>query len=77
MPIYEYKCLDCGLRFDALRSMKDADSVIACKACQSEQTTRKVSVFYANSGGRVVAGGGCGGGGCGGCTGGSCSSCGH
>jgi putative FmdB family regulatory protein len=75
MPIYEYVCLDCGTRFDALRPMRDADAPIACKECKSECTTRQLSVFFAQSGGRAVAGSN--GGGCAGCSGGSCSHCGH
>jgi len=74
MPIYEYTCQECGLRFDALRSMKDADSPIPCKACRSEQTRRAISVFFASSEGRPVAAASSG---CGSCQGGSCASCGH
>lgn len=74
MPLYEYVCKDCGHHFDALRSMKDADKVIACRSCHSEQTQRALSVFYAASDGRSVTQSS---GGCGGCSGGSCGSCGH
>ena len=35
MPIYEYVCLDCGERFETLRSMKDADAPITCRQCES------------------------------------------
>lgn len=73
MPLYEYVCKDCGHHFDVLRSMKDADKPIMCKSCQSTQTTRALSLFYAASEGRSVTSSG---GGCGGCSGGSCSSCG-
>jgi putative FmdB family regulatory protein len=76
MPIYEYLCLDCGKEFDALRSMSQADEPIRCERCQGERATRKISVFFAQSGGKVVAGGG-NGGGCASCSGGSCASCGH
>lgn len=72
MPIYEYVCLDCRERFEVLRPMKDADEPIHCQECESEHTSRCLTVFYARSGGKVVAGGG---GGCAGCAGGSCSSC--
>jgi len=75
MPLYEYQCKDCGHRFDALRPIKDADKPIVCQKCTSDHTERQISVFFAQSGGRVVAGGN--GGGCAGCAGGSCSSCGH
>jgi putative FmdB family regulatory protein len=75
MPIYEYVCLDCKNRFDALRSMSDADAPIKCQKCQSEHTSRMLSVFYAQSGGRVVAGNGAAA--CASCSGGTCATCGH
>jgi len=75
MPLYEYRCKDCGYHFDALRPMKDADNPITCKQCAGDHTERQISVFFAQSGGKVVAGGN--GGGCAGCAGGSCASCGH
>ncbi len=73
MPIYEYVCKDCGKRFEVIRSIKDADSPIPCKSCQSDQTQRAVSVFFAQSGSQIIAGGN--GGGCAGCSSGSCSTC--
>ena len=76
MPLYEYVCQECGTRFDALRAIKDADQPIPCKLCQSTHTTRKLSVFFAQSGGKVVAGTS-GGDSCGSCAGGNCSHCGH
>lgn len=73
MPIYEYICKDCGKRFEMLRTIKEADSPIACKSCQSSQTERALSVFFAQSGSQIIAGGNNGG--CVGCTSGACSSC--
>ncbi len=73
MPLYEYKCQDCGHHFDALRPMKDADKPIQCRSCHSEHTSRAMSVFFASSEGRVVASSGPG---CGSCSGGHCSTCG-
>jgi putative FmdB family regulatory protein len=75
MPLYEYICQDCGTRFDTLRSMKDADKPIECTHCLGEHTTRQLSVFFAQSSGKAVAG--TQGGGCNGCSGGSCASCSH
>lgn len=72
MPIYEYVCLDCRERFDALRPIAQADIPIACRGCGSEHSSRTLSVFYAQSGGRAVAGTL---GGCSSCSGGHCSSC--
>lgn len=74
MPIYEYLCYECGRSFETLRSIKDADAPIPCKYCQSQDTRRKLSVFYAQSDGRSVSG--TTGSSCGSCAGGSCGSCG-
>lgn len=74
MPVYEYACEDCGAQFEVLRPMKDADAPIGCIKCQGRHTGRRLSVFYAQSGGRTVAG--TGGNSCGSCSGGSCGSCG-
>jgi putative FmdB family regulatory protein len=74
MPIYEYVCDDCGAQYEALRAMKDADAPITCKNCESGHTKRAISAFFAQSGGRVIAGNS---GGCSGCSAGSCSGCGH
>lgn len=71
MPIYEYKCSDCGANFDALRAMKEADSKIACKKCLSENTHRVLSTCFAHGVSQPSSSGG----GCSGCSGGSCSSC--
>jgi putative FmdB family regulatory protein len=72
MPIYEYACLDCGERFETMRSMKDADAPISCRQCESLRTSRMLSLFNASSGGRVVAGGNTG---CAGCSSSSCATC--
>jgi len=72
MPIYEYICSDCGLKFEIVRQIKDADTPIPCKQCKSDHTARTISVFFAQSSGKVVAGSSSG---CAGCAGGSCASC--
>jgi putative FmdB family regulatory protein len=73
MPIYEYICLDCKQRFEALRPMKDADEPIACADCQGEHTSRLLSVFFATSGGKTVTAGTSG---CSSCASKTCSTCG-
>ncbi|MCH8338803.1 MAG: zinc ribbon domain-containing protein [Chloroflexi bacterium] len=69
MPIYEYICLECNDVFDSLRPMSQADSPIVCQTCESEHTSRMISVFFAQADGRSLTqsnGGGC-------ACGGSCS----
>jgi len=73
MPIYEYVCLECKERFEVLRPMKDADAPISCTTCTSDHTSRLLTVFFATSSGKVVAGGASG---CANCSSGSCSTCG-
>jgi putative FmdB family regulatory protein len=74
MPVYEYVCQECQHEFEALRPMRDADTPIPCEGCHGQQTQRKLSVFFAQSAGRPIAG--ASGKSCGGCSGGSCGSCG-
>jgi putative FmdB family regulatory protein len=72
VPVYEYVCLDCRERFDALRPMAEADAPITCRSCGSQHSSRTLSVFFAQSNGRAVAGTS---GGCGSCAGGQCTTC--
>jgi len=75
MPIYEYVCHDCGAQYEVVRPIKDADAPINCKKCESTNTARGISVFFAQSGGKVLAGSSTGCAGCSSTTG--CSTCGH
>jgi len=76
MPIFEYICLDCKKEYEILRSFSEAESPEACEECGGENVKRKLSVFYAQSGGSTVSGMGGSGGGCSSCAGGNCGSCG-
>jgi putative FmdB family regulatory protein len=64
MPLYEYECLRCKTRFDALRAMADADEPARCPSCGSSETRRLISLFSAVGDGGVIAG-----------PGASCDSC--
>jgi putative FmdB family regulatory protein len=75
MPIYEYVCQDCNHEFDALRAMSQADATMPCTKCGGENIKRKLSVFFAEIGGRGVAG--TSEPACGMCAGGNCAHCGH
>jgi putative FmdB family regulatory protein len=44
MPIYEYDCLDCGGRFEAL-VLGSPDEATACPACGSADLKKAFSVF--------------------------------
>ena len=48
MPIYEYRCKNCGNSFDALRSVQAADKPIECSQCHKEDSKRLLSTFFAH-----------------------------
>lgn len=73
MPIYEYHCLDCGEKFELIRTYKDADAPVNCQVCNSSHTNRSISVFYATSGGRTITSESKNA--CSSCASGSCSAC--
>jgi putative FmdB family regulatory protein len=47
MPLYEYRCHQCGASFEKLRRMADADRDFECPECQSEEVERLLSTFAA------------------------------
>ncbi len=51
MPIYEYQCEDCGVRFERLQSMS-APSVAACPECggRVHRVISSVGVIFKGSG---------------------------
>ncbi len=60
MPIYEYRCKNCGLAFDKFRNLSQSDSDVRCPVCESDQTERQFSTFSSgccNSGGDSGGGG--------------------
>ncbi len=71
MPLYEYECSKCETEFVKRRAIKEADAPIHCPECESEEVSRKLSLFVAmtkSDGGtmsRGASGGGCCGGSCG------------
>lgn len=46
MPLYEYECLDCGERFEAL--VRHAN-VPACPGCQGRNLNQLLSMFSADT----------------------------
>lgn len=43
MPIYEYSCLKCGLKFDWL--MRGGEEVVVCPKCDQKEVKRLISTF--------------------------------
>lgn len=57
MPMYEYRCQNCGRLYEQLRRMSEADQGLRCPHCESEDVQRQISACA------VRGGGGCGSGG--------------
>ncbi len=69
MPIYEYVCSDCGLKFELLRPLSQANEAASCSRCHNsaERIFSPFASFSKDEGGLTtpIAG-----------SGGSCATCG-
>ncbi|WP_291325807.1 zinc ribbon domain-containing protein [Desulfovibrio sp. UCD-KL4C] len=82
MPIYEFKCADCGKVFEEL--VFNRDECPPCPECKSTGTEKLISACKFKNGGASdsrdmgapAPSAPSSGGGCSGCSGGNCSSCG-
>jgi len=54
MPIFEYKCQDCGTKFEKLVRRSEEDG-LACPACGERHLAREFSTFAAPSNGGTKA----------------------
>lgn len=46
MPVFEYKCRDCGFEFDELVF---GEREISCPECDSKKVEKKISAFASGS----------------------------
>jgi putative FmdB family regulatory protein len=58
MPMYEYRCQECGEKYEQLRRMSEADSNLVCPRCASQKVERLLSTFAAGGCGPGGGGGG-------------------
>lgn len=68
MPLYEYRCENCGEEFEKLVRVSEADLTQPCPNCGASRTYKKItaaaSFGYASGGGGSLSyGGSCGSGG--------------
>ncbi len=72
MPIYEYRCNQCGGEFE--KYLSSGSTAVACPSCESARVTRRLSLLSVRTkdapaglpaGSAPMSGGGCCGGGCG------------
>ena len=50
MPLYDYHCQQCEIRFSELRRTAEMDFSINCPECGSEETSRLLSRFSVGGG---------------------------
>ncbi|HRD01158.1 MAG TPA: zinc ribbon domain-containing protein [Candidatus Saccharicenans sp.] len=72
MPLYEYICLQCQHRFEALVKMNQSE--VTCPRCQSHQVKKLVSSFGIGENSSRIKGSS---GSCSNCSSSSCSTCHH
>jgi putative FmdB family regulatory protein len=79
MPLYEYRCRDCGNQFEILQGLGEGAEGLSCTSCGAAALDKRYSTFAAHGGGAALeADGGCDAADCGAgagacCGGGSCS----
>lgn len=45
MPLYEYRCADCGSQFEKMVPLAKAGRIPECPKCNSAKTRKKPSTF--------------------------------
>ena len=64
MPLYEYRCKECGEEFEKHMRFSEADELPACPKCESPRTQKKlsrvISLNAAAAGGSEYSGASCG-----------------
>lgn len=56
IPIYEYECSDCGLRFEKMRKMSESDASTPCPECGVDGARKLVSAVNHTFAHKVVGG---------------------
>lgn len=51
MPIYEYKCQDCGTKFEKLVRRQGETPELECPSCGQKHLKQELSTFAAHAGG--------------------------
>jgi putative FmdB family regulatory protein len=53
MPIYEYKCSECGERFEKWQRSISCEEAARCPKCGSQQVKKAVSLLGSTGGGSL------------------------
>lgn len=53
MPIFEYRCGDCGAQFERIHA-SSANGTVTCKKCESPRVEKLLSVFAVGGASRAA-----------------------
>ncbi len=64
MPLYEYRCAECGHRFEILQRIGEGAEGLSCPHCDAAGVQKQFSTFASNSDGKAdfASAASCGGG---------------
>jgi putative FmdB family regulatory protein len=65
MPLYEYRCRECGHRFEILQRLGQGADGLECPHCGAPGVEKQYSTFAASTSGGSSRESACGAGGCG------------
>lgn len=71
MPVYDYRCDDCGKTYDVYHKVREVAEDVLCPSCGSKNHKKLMSVTQMSMG--SDSGSGCSDGSCGPYTGGGCA----
>jgi len=57
MPLYEYRCKECGFEFEKMMSFSQSDKLPECPSCKSQDTRKQMSTFASK--GNAASSSGC------------------
>ncbi len=63
MPLYEYRCQECGHLFEKMVAFSESNKLPECPQCKSKATQKQVSTFATKGSGTSSSGSSCGSGG--------------
>ena len=46
MPIYAYRCRECGEKFESFRAINDSDGEVICPKCGKKNAIKVLSPIY-------------------------------
>jgi len=56
VPLYEYRCQNCGQKFEKLVRISSRDQEVTCPSCGSCRSQRAISLFATSSGSTAGSG---------------------